>query len=75
MHLQLSAQIATAYSNTDLMTRMYLMKAGLGNLWKVMVLIVVPHVVCEGIQGPVVRVCLLTLQITEGHYQHLLNHG
>ena len=38
------------------------MQAGVRDLGEVVVLIVVAHIVCQGVQGSVVAVCLLTLQ-------------
>ena len=42
------------------------MQASVGNLREVMVLIVVPNIVCQRIEGPIVAIRLLALRIGKG---------
>ncbi len=43
----------------------HLVQASVGNLREVMVLIVVPDIICQRIEGPIVAIRLLTLRIQE----------
>lgn len=44
----------------------YRMQPGLRDLGEVMVLIMVTNIVCEGVQRPIVGICLLPLHVQEG---------
>ena len=62
MHVIQISQIPLVACITTQLASTHLVQACVGDLGKVMMLIVIAHIVCEGIQGAIVAVGLLPLQ-------------